>query len=156
VASDARFGIELYDAPGDTQVVDGDETTIVGHVWSPDAERIVAAGDGTVLVIDPSGANATRLNTSVAATEAFLEAFRIFYLGDRPPVAAAMTVAEARERLAALQRGETLPAHVAPAAAPRGERVAILRASLEAQDPAAVLPGTWWSRILLRPEFDPD
>ncbi|BDZ52058.1 hypothetical protein GCM10025867_42990 [Frondihabitans sucicola] len=154
MVSDARFGIELYDGPDRTQVVDGKPATVVGHVWSPDAERIVTTGDGRVLIVDPSGANPTPLNANLDSTEAFLEAFRVFYLGDRPPVAPKMTVAEARARLAALQRNETLPESAPPAAAPRAERVATLRARLEAQDPDAVVLGTWWSRILQRPEFD--
>lgn len=156
MTSDARFGIELYEAPHEAQAVAGDAepATLVGHVWSPDAERIVARTDGSVLIIDPSGANPTALNATLADAEAFLEAFRVFYLGDRPPVPVTMTVDEARARLAALQRGETLPEPVVPAQASRAERVATLRGSLEAQDPAAVAPGTWWSRILERPEFD--
>lgn len=156
MTSDARFGIDLYDEPGDPQEVAGEQMTIVGHVWSPDAERIVVAPDGRVLIIDPSGRNPTGLNSSLAATAAFLEAFRVFYLGERPPVAPKMTVADARARLAALQRGETLPEPAALVALPRAERVAILRHTLEQQDPEAVAAGTWWSRILRRPEFDAD
>jgi len=155
MASDARFGIELYDSAAGSQEVDGETTTVVGHVWSLDAERIVRAGDGRILIIDPSGANPTLLNRNLGATQGFLEAFRLFYLGDRPPVAAKMTVGEARARLTALQRGETLSEQVVPARATRGERVATLLDDLRAQDPAAVAPGTWWSRILQRPEFDP-
>lgn len=157
MVSDARFGIELYEAAErGSQVVGGAETTVVGHVWSPDAERIVETGDGRVLIVDPSGANPTPLNRSLAATEGFLEAFRVFYLGERPPVQATMTVDEARARLAALQRGETLPEPAAPPVVPRADRVAILRRALESQDAEAVAPGTWWSRILRRPEFDGD
>ncbi|AMM19921.1 hypothetical protein AX769_06815 [Frondihabitans sp. PAMC 28766] len=163
MAGDARFGIELDehsgethpgDGPAETQLVAGEEMSIVGHVWSRDAERIVQAPDGRVLIIDPSGANPALLNTGLDKTEAFLEAFRVFYLGDRPPVVPQMTVAEARERLAALQRGETLADPVAPAAAPRADRVAILRQTLTEQDAMSIAPGTWWSRILQRPEFD--
>lgn len=154
MASDARFGIELYEDPTDRQIVDGASVLIVGHVWSPDAERLVQTDDGRMLVIDPSGRNATPLNASRADTEAFLEAFRVFYLGDRPPVAAALTRDEARARLAALQRGETLAPPAAPAPVPRDERVDALRRALAAGDEGALAPGTWWSRILARPEFD--
>lgn len=157
MVSDARFGIELYEVDErGPQTVDGAETTVVGHVWSPDAERIVETRDGRALIVDPSGANPTPLNRSLAATEGFLEAFRVFYLGERPPVPAKMTVDEARARLAALQRGESLPEPAAPPVVPRSERVAILRQALESQDAEAVAPGTWWSRILRRPEFDGD
>lgn len=154
MASDARFGIELYEDPTDRQTVDGASVLIVGHVWSPDAERIVETPDGRVLIIDPSGRNATGLNRSLADTEAFLEAFRVFYLGDRPPVAPPMTRDEARARLAALQRGETLAPPATPEPIPRDERVRRLRRALDERDAPAVAPGTWWARILARPEFD--
>lgn len=154
MASDARFGIELYGHPGETQTVEGETATVVGHVWSPDAERIVELPGGSVLVIDPSGANATSLNSSISDTEVFLEAFRVFYLGDRPGVVPPMTVDEARARLASLQRGETPAVKVAPVPASRANRVATLRRDLGACDPAALIDGSWWSRILERPEFD--
>lgn len=154
MVSDARFGIELHEDPTERQTVDGASVLIVGHVWSPDAERLVQTADGRVLIIDPSGRNATPLNASLRDTEAFLEAFRVFYLGDRPPVAVAMTRDEARARLAALQRGETLAPPAAPEPIPRDERVRVLRRALDERDAPAVAAGTWWSRILDRPEFD--
>lgn len=150
MVSDARFGIELYEADDRDRAQSGR----IGHVWSPDAELIVRDADGTVHIVDPSGANPRLVNSSIASLEGFLEAFRVFYLGDRPAVPAKMTVDEARARLAALHRGETLADPVAAAPIARPERLATLRQTLGAQDPPAVAEGTWWARILRRPEFD--
>ncbi|MCU1529887.1 MAG: hypothetical protein JWP75_3650 [Frondihabitans sp.] len=147
-ASDPRFGIELYEEPGDSQDVEGAPMTLVGHVWSRDAERIVTTATGAVLIVDPGGTNPAPLNSSLEATRAFLEAFRVYYAGHRPAPAPPMTRDEARARLRALQRGE-LPSEPEPAppiAQPL--RLATLTTHLTAIDPAAVTPGSWWSRIL--------
>jgi hypothetical protein len=120
----------------------------VGHVWSPDAERIVTTAGGAVFIVDPGGTNPTALNSTLAATRAFLDAFRVYYAGHRPTPAPPMTRDEARARLAALQRGES-PAEPEPAPpTPQPERFATLTARLQQIDPAAVAPGSWWSRIL--------
>lgn len=152
-ASDPRFGIELYDEPAGTQSIGGPTgenrvATVVGHVWSPDAERIVTTVDGAVLIVDPGGTNPTALNTSLEATRAFLEAFHVYYAGHRPTPPAPMTRDEARARLAALQRGETPAEAEATPPIAQPARLATLTTALEAIDPGAVTAGSWWSRIL--------
>ncbi|WP_345373716.1 SUKH-4 family immunity protein [Frondihabitans cladoniiphilus] len=151
MTTDARFGIEFSEHPTPGLPLDGMSTTRVGHVWSEDAQHLVERGDGAIFVVDPSGANPLFVNSSLAATHAFLEAFRLFYLVERPTPYAAkptMTVAEARAKLARLHRGEPEPVVAAEEPIPRGERLAALRADLETRDAPALEPATWWSRVL--------
>jgi hypothetical protein len=148
VTSDPRFGIELYDAPAGPQRIGDTEGTLVGHVWSLDAERLAVRDDGRVVLVDPGGRNPLDLNRDLEALREFLGAFGRYYAGDRPAAPAPMTKAEARERLAALQRGDAAPAVEAPEKVPRETRLDLLRAELEAADPEALAAGSWWSRVL--------
>lgn len=131
----------------------GDQGTAVAiarETWAPDLYVVISPRSGHVVAVSGKpGEETTFINSSAGQFLAFLgHALEFFSHASKdadPPTT--MTLAQARERLAALRRGDIRPKTVA-VSFDRQKEAARLRQVFKETDPAALVSETWWDRVL--------
>jgi hypothetical protein len=130
--------------------IQGTVVAIARETWAPDLYVAISPRSGHVVAVSRNpGAGTTFINSSAGQFLAFLgHALEFFSRASKdadPPTT--MTLAQARERLAALRRGDIRPkAAIMPF--DRQKETARLRQVFKKADPAALVSETWWDRIL--------
>lgn len=125
-------------------------------VWEPERLRIgVELGSEAVYAIDLAvGAKPGFVNTDLPTLLEFLSGFQGFFGRARQGDAVSiMTQDQARERLAALRRGEVRPAATPKAQFDRTTELSKMKIDFERKDPAAFSDEeSWWNRIFEQAE----
>jgi hypothetical protein len=129
--------------------VDSEFLSIGHEVWGPE-ELQIALNLQTEAVVarDASTGETTFINTDLRCLLTFLSEFKAFLsrwrTHDAPTI---MTQAQARERLAAMRRGELRPKPAPAKKETRSGDLAKVRNRLKALDAKAFEPDSWWGRI---------
>ena len=126
------------------------------QAWDPAVLRIgLELGSEAVFAVSVDAkAEASFINTNLPSFLSFLAGFQGFLDRARQPdVASIMTQEQARERLAALRRGEVRPAAAQATQFDRAAELSKIKLEFKREDPAAFSDKeSWWSRILEQAE----
>lgn len=106
--------------------------------------------DEHVLAVSDQQERAVFINSSLRQFLDFLAIARFFFArtSKQADQATTMTLEQARERLAALRRGEIKPKSPPSAPFDRTKEVTRIRQQFRQIDAPALVGGTWWNRIL--------
>lgn len=126
------------------------------EVWQPDVLRLgIELGSEAVYAVNIDvGAEASFINASLPTLLLFLAGFQDFLERARQiDAVSVMTQEQARERLAALRRGEIRPKAAPPTPFNRAAELSKIKLDLKREDPTAFSDKeSWWNRVFEQAE----